>query len=116
MLLTNSIVAWLMDLACLLVGHADVDEPPRSDAGQDVVIQLPTDWAILDGRDSVDDHRISHYEWTLIKGDTAIGMKVSVEPQRSERRENEQRQDAGVSSACSSHMTSTFGFVVTSSC
>ncbi|XP_075893945.1 low-density lipoprotein receptor-related protein 11 [Nelusetta ayraudi] len=55
----------------------DVDEPPRSDAGQDVVIQLPTDWAVLDGRDSVDDHSISHYEWTLIKGDTAIGMKAT---------------------------------------
>lgn len=51
------------------------DEPPRSDAGQDVVIQLPTDWAVLDGRDSVDDHGITHYEWTLVKGDTAINMK-----------------------------------------
>ncbi|XP_068564550.1 low-density lipoprotein receptor-related protein 11 [Cebidichthys violaceus] len=55
----------------------DVDEPPRSDAGQDVVIQLPTDWAVLDGRDSVDDHRINHYEWTLVKGDTAINMKAT---------------------------------------
>lgn len=55
-----------------------MDEPPRSDAGQDVVIQLPTDWAILDGRDSVDDHEISHYEWTLVRGDTAINMKVGV--------------------------------------
>lgn len=57
------------------VDGEDVDEPPRSDAGQDVVIQLPTDWAVLDGRDSVDDHGISRYEWTLIKGDTAINMK-----------------------------------------
>ncbi|XP_071324122.1 low-density lipoprotein receptor-related protein 11 [Trachinotus anak] len=55
----------------------EVDEPPRSDAGQDVVIQLPTDWAVLDGRDSVDDHGISHYEWTLVKGDTAINMKAT---------------------------------------
>lgn len=55
-----------------------MDEHPRSDAGQDVVIQLPTDWAVLDGRDSVDDHGINHYEWTLIRGDTAINMKVSV--------------------------------------
>ncbi|XP_013887004.1 low-density lipoprotein receptor-related protein 11 [Austrofundulus limnaeus] len=55
----------------------DVDEPPRSDAGQDVVIQLPTDWAVLDGRDSVDDHGITHYEWTLVKGDTAISMKAT---------------------------------------
>ncbi|XP_059212124.1 low-density lipoprotein receptor-related protein 11 [Centropristis striata] len=58
-------------------GTQDVDEPPRSDAGQDVVIQLPTDWAVLDGRDSVDDHRIDHYEWTLVKGDTAINMKAT---------------------------------------
>lgn len=56
---------------------ADTDEPPRSDAGQDVVIQLPTDWAVLDGRDSVDDHGINRYEWTLVKGDTTINMKVS---------------------------------------
>lgn len=55
-----------------------MDEPPRSDAGQDVVIQLPTDWAVLDGRDSVDDHGISRYEWTLVRGDTAINMKVGV--------------------------------------
>uniref|UniRef100_A0A1A8PZ06 Low density lipoprotein receptor-related protein 11 n=1 Tax=Nothobranchius pienaari TaxID=704102 RepID=A0A1A8PZ06_9TELE len=55
----------------------DADEPPRSDAGQDVVIQLPTDWAVLDGRDSVDDHGITHYEWTLVKGDTAINMKAT---------------------------------------
>ncbi|XP_029352473.1 low-density lipoprotein receptor-related protein 11 [Echeneis naucrates] len=55
----------------------EVDEPPRSDAGQDVVIQLPTDWAVLDGRDSVDDYGISHYEWTLVKGDTAINMKAT---------------------------------------
>uniref|UniRef100_UPI0037E96D6D low-density lipoprotein receptor-related protein 11 isoform X2 n=1 Tax=Semicossyphus pulcher TaxID=241346 RepID=UPI0037E96D6D len=58
-------------------GHPEVDEPPRSDAGQDVVIQLPTDWAVLDGRDSVDDHEISHYEWTLVRGDTAIDMKAT---------------------------------------
>lgn len=61
-----------------VIDSSGVDEPPRSDAGQDVVIQLPTDWAILDGRDSVDDHRISHYEWALVRGDTAINMKVSV--------------------------------------
>ncbi|XP_060907636.1 low-density lipoprotein receptor-related protein 11 [Labrus mixtus] len=58
-------------------GTQEVDEPPRSDAGQDVVIQLPTDWAVLDGRDSVDDHRISHYEWTLVRGETAINMKAT---------------------------------------
>ncbi|KAL3052236.1 hypothetical protein OYC64_004895 [Pagothenia borchgrevinki] len=57
--------------------NTQADEPPRSDAGQDVVIQLPTDWAVLDGRDSVDDHGINYYEWTLVKGDTAINMKAT---------------------------------------
>ncbi|XP_034999985.1 low-density lipoprotein receptor-related protein 11 isoform X1 [Hippoglossus stenolepis] len=61
----------------VVVEIRDVDEPPRSDAGQDVVIQLPTDWAVLDGRDSVDDRGISHYEWTLVKGETAINMKAT---------------------------------------
>ncbi|KAK0151562.1 Low-density lipoprotein receptor-related protein 11 [Merluccius polli] len=54
-----------------------VDEPPRSDAGQDVIIQLPTDWAVLDGRDSLDDYGISRYEWTLVKGEPSISMKVT---------------------------------------
>lgn len=43
-----------------------------------MVVQLPTDWAILDGRDSVDDQEIRHYEWSLVRGDTAINMKVGV--------------------------------------
>ncbi|XP_006626311.2 low-density lipoprotein receptor-related protein 11 [Lepisosteus oculatus] len=55
----------------------DSDEPPRSDAGQDVVIQLPTDWAVLDGRDSVDDHGIPRYEWTLLQGDPSVITKVT---------------------------------------
>nr|XP_057912863.1 low-density lipoprotein receptor-related protein 11 isoform X2 [Doryrhamphus excisus] len=55
----------------------EVDEPPRCDAGQDVVIQLPTDWAVLDGRDSVDDQSISRYDWTLVKGDADITMKAT---------------------------------------
>uniref|UniRef100_A0A3P8YT72 Low-density lipoprotein receptor-related protein 11 n=1 Tax=Esox lucius TaxID=8010 RepID=A0A3P8YT72_ESOLU len=55
----------------------DMDEPPRSDAGQDVVIQLPTDWAVLDGRDSVDDQGVTRYKWALVKGDPAINMKVT---------------------------------------
>ncbi|KAM6954390.1 low-density lipoprotein receptor-related protein 11 [Aplochiton taeniatus] len=55
----------------------DTDEPPRADAGQDVVIRLPTDWAVLDGRDSVDDHRVSRFEWDLVKGESAVNMKVT---------------------------------------
>ncbi|GAA6099383.1 low-density lipoprotein receptor-related protein 11 [Tachysurus ichikawai] len=55
----------------------ELDEPPRSDAGMDVVIQLPTDWAILDGRDSMDDHGVVRYEWALVKGDPSVNMKVT---------------------------------------
>lgn len=44
----------------------------------DVVIQLPTDWAILDGRDSMDDHGVVRYEWALVKGDPSISMKVRI--------------------------------------
>ncbi|XP_061126552.1 low-density lipoprotein receptor-related protein 11 [Syngnathus typhle] len=55
----------------------EVDEPPRCDAGQDVVIQLPTDWAVLDGRDSVDDRGINSFDWILVKGDPAITMKTT---------------------------------------
>ncbi|TRY59175.1 hypothetical protein DNTS_032421 [Danionella cerebrum] len=54
-----------------------LDEPPRSDAGQDLVVQLPTDWAVLDGRDSTDDHGISHYHWSQVGGDASIKMKVT---------------------------------------
>ncbi|XFF81209.1 hypothetical protein AB1E18_007428 [Capra hircus] len=38
------------------------DEPPLSKAGQDVVLHLPTDGVILDGRESTDDHAIVQYE------------------------------------------------------
>ncbi|XP_064412053.1 low-density lipoprotein receptor-related protein 11 [Latimeria chalumnae] len=52
------------------------DEPPRSDAGRDVVLQLPNDWVILDGQDSMDDHKIIRYEWTLLQGDPSVNMKA----------------------------------------
>uniref|UniRef100_A0A8C3VK83 Low-density lipoprotein receptor-related protein 11 n=1 Tax=Catagonus wagneri TaxID=51154 RepID=A0A8C3VK83_9CETA len=52
------------------------DEPPLSKAGQDVVLHLPTDGVILDGRESTDDHAIVQYEWTLLQGDPSVDMKV----------------------------------------
>ncbi|XP_076128992.1 low-density lipoprotein receptor-related protein 11 [Alosa pseudoharengus] len=55
----------------------DMDEPPRTDAGKDVMVQLPTDWAVLDGRDSVDDHGVAHYEWALVKGNPSVTIKVT---------------------------------------
>ncbi|NXX82476.1 LRP11 protein, partial [Urocolius indicus] len=52
------------------------DEPPRCKAGQDIVLQSPVDWVLLDGRESSDDHGIVQYEWTLLKGDSSVEMKV----------------------------------------
>ncbi|XP_050017581.1 low-density lipoprotein receptor-related protein 11 isoform X2 [Alexandromys fortis] len=52
------------------------DKPPLSKAGKDVVLHLPTDEVILDGRESTDDHAIVHYEWTLKQGDPSVDMKV----------------------------------------
>ncbi|XP_021093671.1 low-density lipoprotein receptor-related protein 11 isoform X2 [Heterocephalus glaber] len=54
----------------------DQDAPPLSKAGQDVVLHLPTDEVILDGRESSDDHAIVQYEWTLLQGDPSVNMKV----------------------------------------
>ncbi|XP_008052188.2 low-density lipoprotein receptor-related protein 11, partial [Carlito syrichta] len=52
------------------------DAPPLSKAGQDVVLHLPTDGVILDGRESTDDHAIIQYEWALLQGDPSVDMKV----------------------------------------
>ncbi|KAM3932285.1 low-density lipoprotein receptor-related protein 11 [Leptodactylus fuscus] len=54
----------------------DTDKPPNSNAGQDVVLQLPVNWVILDGRESSDDHAIIRYDWTLLEGDPLVEMKV----------------------------------------
>ncbi|XP_044146763.1 low-density lipoprotein receptor-related protein 11 [Bufo gargarizans] len=54
----------------------DTDKLPNSNAGQDVVLQLPVDWVILDGRESSDDHAIIRYEWTLLQGDPLVEIKV----------------------------------------
>ncbi|XP_039385188.1 low-density lipoprotein receptor-related protein 11 isoform X1 [Mauremys reevesii] len=55
---------------------AENDEPPHSKAGQDIVLQSPVDWVILDGRESLDDHGIIQYEWTLLQGDSSVDIKV----------------------------------------
>ncbi|XP_009702393.1 PREDICTED: low-density lipoprotein receptor-related protein 11, partial [Cariama cristata] len=52
------------------------DEPPRCKAGQDIVLQSPVDWVLLDGRESSDDRGIVQYEWTLLQGDSSVEMKV----------------------------------------
>ncbi|KAH0622379.1 hypothetical protein JD844_024637 [Phrynosoma platyrhinos] len=55
---------------------AETDEPPLSKPGKDVILQLPVDWVILDGRESMDDHGIIQYEWTLLQGAPSFDMKV----------------------------------------
>ncbi|KAJ8797256.1 hypothetical protein J1605_017484 [Eschrichtius robustus] len=59
-----------------LFSFTEKDEPPLSKAGQDVVLHLPADGVILDGRESTDDHAIVQYEWTLLQGDPSVDMKV----------------------------------------
>ncbi|KAM6467218.1 low-density lipoprotein receptor-related protein 11 [Liasis olivaceus] len=54
----------------------ETDEPPLSKAGEDIILQLPVDWVILDGRESVDDHGITRYEWTLLQGAPSADMQV----------------------------------------
>ncbi|KAM8947245.1 low-density lipoprotein receptor-related protein 11 [Pelodytes ibericus] len=60
----------------ILSASRENDKPPHSNAGQDVVLQLPIDWVILDGRESTDDHAIVGYDWTLLRGDPLVDMKV----------------------------------------
>lgn len=64
-------------LSCELLFFTEKDEPPLSKAGQDVVLRLPVDAVVLDGRESTDDHAIIQYEWTLLQGDPSMDMKVS---------------------------------------
>ncbi|RMC12943.1 hypothetical protein DUI87_10470 [Hirundo rustica rustica] len=54
----------------------EYDEPPQCKAGQDIVLQSPVDWVLLDGRESSDDRGIVHYEWTLLQGDASLEMQV----------------------------------------
>lgn len=64
------------DAAGISAGPGE-DEPPVSQAGKDVVLQLPTDGVVLDGRESTDDHAIVLYEWALQQGDpSSVDMKV----------------------------------------
>lgn len=42
-----------------------------------MVLRLPTDGLVLDGRESTDDHAIVQYEWTLLQGDPSVDMKVN---------------------------------------
>ncbi|XP_063299373.1 low-density lipoprotein receptor-related protein 11 isoform X1 [Pelobates fuscus] len=71
-----SLVGSLGSPLLTLAAQSDIDKPPYSNAGQDVILQLPVDWVILDGRESTDDHAIIQYDWTLLRGDPLVDMKI----------------------------------------
>ena len=50
------------------------DLPPVADAGEDVYIQLPTDFVLLSGLGSSDDKGIEFYEWVQTSGNEQIGI------------------------------------------
>lgn len=62
----------------LLFFYLEADEPPLSKAGKDIMLQLPVNWVILDGRESRDDHGIIQYEWRLLQGAPSVDMEVPI--------------------------------------
>ena len=47
------------------------DYKPNANAGPDVEIKLPINFAILNGSGSTDDHGIASYEWTKTSDNVA---------------------------------------------
>lgn len=48
------------------------NQPPIARAGQNVTINLPQNWAILNGSTSTDDIKIRDYKWTQLFGPTSV--------------------------------------------
>ena len=48
------------------------DYPPTANAGEDIILYLPTNEVILHGNQSSDDHGIASWEWTLNEGDKKL--------------------------------------------
>lgn len=44
------------------------NKPPQANAGQNVTINLPQTWTMLNATNSTDDVKISSYQWTQIEG------------------------------------------------
>jgi hypothetical protein len=59
----------------------EVDYPPVANAGEDVIIHLPTSVVMLDASKSTDDRNITSWEWTRGEGaDLAVDMKNTRSP------------------------------------
>ncbi|XP_023658081.1 kunitz-type protease inhibitor 1a [Paramormyrops kingsleyae] len=56
------------------------DRPPIARVGPDKVVQ-PDEDVLLQGIESMDDHRIETYEWTLISGDSSMVMEKKLPDQ-----------------------------------
>ncbi|KAL3274510.1 hypothetical protein HHI36_015893 [Cryptolaemus montrouzieri] len=53
------------------------NKPPIAEAGLNVTISLPQTWAVVDGRNSSDDNKITGFKWEQIEGPS----KVSFHPE-----------------------------------
>ena len=60
-----------MNIHCFLDGN----QPPKADAGPDVVVKLPNRAAALDGSMSSDDYGIVKYSWTRDLKSPAAGVR-----------------------------------------
>ena len=55
------------------------NQSPVADAGEDLIIKLPTNTVILDGTGSTDDVGIAKYRWRLKSGDDSLlDLRVSI--------------------------------------
>lgn len=53
---------------------APTNLPPVANAGQNVTINLPQTWAVLNGSQSTDDIKIVQYLWKLVSGPTVVNI------------------------------------------
>lgn len=50
------------------------NRPPKASAGQNVTINLPQNWVLLNASDSTDDGKIIKYEWTQVSGPSTANI------------------------------------------
>lgn len=57
---------------------ADVDYPPKANAGSNVIISLPQNTVTLYGNASTDDKGIDSYEWLKKSGNDQLTVDMTV--------------------------------------
>ena len=55
--------------------NEETDNPPKANAGADIIVHLPTNEVQLNGNQSIDDHKIVNWEWTLNDNKLAADTK-----------------------------------------